>query len=149
MPGAGSEAVDASPHSSPGVTPGLQAAGATNISGPEANRSPTPIDLPLTAYSSIASLALRAEELVPGETPVGERPFVGFDSERSAYARLRLELLSRAEGRYVVLVGDELEGPVDTFEEALRVGWHRFGLGPLYVKQIVAEAPDGETSSRS
>ena len=124
-----------------------------NMSGPEADRSPTPIDLPLPAYSSIASQALRAEELVPDETPAGERPFVGYDRERSAYARLRPELLSRAKGRYVVLVGDELEGPVDMFEEALRVGWHRFGLGPLYVKQVVAEEPGvegvGQVSCRS
>jgi hypothetical protein len=25
------------------------------------------------------------------------------------------------------------------FEDALRAGWRRFGLGPLYVKQILKE----------
>lgn len=101
----------------------------------------------------ISSLALRAEDLAPAETPPGERPFRGYDRERAAYARLRPELLARDKGRYVVLVGDEPEGPVDTFEEALRAGWRRFGLGPLYVKQIVAEdpadGPVGQPSSRS
>lgn len=99
------------------------------------------LHLPWPAYARIASLALRAEDLAPVETPSGVRPFVGYDHERAAYTRLRPELLERAEGRYVVLVGDEIEGPVDTFEEALSAGWRRFGLGPLYVKQIVAEEP--------
>jgi hypothetical protein len=86
-------------------------------------------------------LALRAEELAPAQAPPGERPFTGYDRERDAYARLRPALLKRAEWRFVVLVGDDIEGPVDTFEEALRAGWRRFGLGPLYVKQILAEEP--------
>jgi hypothetical protein len=103
-----------------------------------------PVHLPWPAYARIASLALRAEDLAPVEAPSGERPFVGYDRERAAYARLRSELLDRAEGRYVVLVGDEVEGPVDTLEEALRAGWRRFGLGPLYVQQIGAEEPAAE-----
>ena len=48
-----------------------------------------------------------------------------------------------ADGKYVVLVGDELEGPVDTYEEALRAGWQRFGLGPLYVKRLQSEDHTG------
>jgi hypothetical protein len=40
-----------------------------------------------------------------------------------------------------VIVGDEVEGPVETFREALRVGYRRFGLGPLCVKQILAVEP--------
>jgi len=109
--------------------------------------------LPSPVYAEIASLALRAEALTPAVTPPGERPFVGYDRERAAYARLKPGLLSRAEGQYVVLVGEDLEGPVDTFENALRAGWQRFGLGPLYVKRVLAEEPDskaaGDTSCRS
>jgi len=101
-----------------------------------------PVHLPWPAYADIASLALRAEALAPAVTPPGERPFLGYDRERAAYARLKPGLLSRAEGQYVVLVGEDLEGPVDTFENALRAGWQRFGLGPLYVKQLLAEEPD-------
>jgi len=44
-----------------------------------------------------------------------------------------------------VLVGEELKGPVDTFEDALRAVWRRFGLGPLYVKQLLAEELAAET----
>ena len=95
--------------------------------------------LPASAYADIASQALGADALVPAEISPGQRPFVGYDRERATYARLKPDLLIRAEGKYVVLVGDDLEGPVDTYEEALRVGWQRFGVGPLYVKQVQLE----------
>jgi hypothetical protein len=146
MPGTGSQSAGASVPLRQDVTTGIDATGTTGEAmSADANRPPVSIHLPLPAYVGIASLALRAEDLTPAETPPGERPFMGYDRERAAYARLRPELLDRAEGRYVVLVGDEIEGPVDTFEEALRAGWRRFGLGPLYVKQLLAEEQaDGE-----
>jgi hypothetical protein len=59
---------------------------------------------------------------------------------------MKPELLTRAEGKFVVLVGDDLRGPVETFGDALRVGYREFGLGPLYVKQILADEPVAETS---
>ena len=108
--------------------------------------SPVSVHLPSPAYADIASLALRAEALTPAGTPPGERPFVGYDRERAAYNRLKAGLLGQAEGQYVVLVGEDLEGPVDTFEDALRAGWQRFGLGPLYVKHVLAEEPDSHTA---
>ncbi len=74
------------------------------------------------------------------------RPFTGFDRERAAYERLQLELLARAEGKYVVLVGEEIEGPVDSFGDALRAGYRRFGHGPLYVKQVLTVEPVVEVS---
>jgi hypothetical protein len=127
---------------------GLDALGTTGRNREEpADRPSSPIDLSLLSYARVASLALRAEDLARAETPSGERPFVGYDRERAAYARFRPELLERADGQYVVLVGDEIEGPFDTFEEALRAGWQRFGLGPLYVKQIGAEEPADENPS--
>ena len=69
------------------------------------------------------------------------RPFTGFDRERETYERLKPELLARAEGRYVVVVGDAVAGPFETFGEARRVGYARFGSGPLYVKQVLAVDP--------
>jgi hypothetical protein len=105
-----------------------------------------PVHLPSSAYADIASLALSAEALAPAVPPPGERPFLGYDRERAAYARLKPELLRRALGKYVVLVGDDLEGPVDTYEAALQAGWHRFGLGPLYVKQVREEDQATETA---
>lgn len=74
----------------------------------------------------------------------GLRPFRGYDRERAAYARHKADLLARFEGEFVVAVGDELIGPYETFEAALRAGWRRFGPGPLYVQQVLEEEPIAE-----
>jgi hypothetical protein len=69
------------------------------------------------------------------------RPFVGYDREIETYNRLKPGLLAHAEGRYVVLVGDEMIGPFRSHSEAEAAGYARFGLGPLYIKQVLAEEP--------
>ncbi len=74
-------------------------------------------------------------------SPYPRRPFVGFDHEAATYARRKPDLLSRYPGQFAVIVGDEVEGPFETFREALRSGYRRFGLGPLFVKQILAVEP--------
>jgi hypothetical protein len=70
----------------------------------------------------------------PGVPAEARRQFIGFDVEVATYARLKHELISRSPGKFVVIVGNEVEGPVDTFREALRSGYRRFGLGPLFVR---------------
>ena len=69
------------------------------------------------------------------------REYDGFDRERITYQRLKADLLAHAEGKYVVIVGDEVEGPLETFDDALRAGYRRFGLGPLYVKHVTTVDP--------
>lgn len=104
------------------LVPGLEATGLAGARGPSSAVDPDPTP------------------------PVGRRPFHGHDREQAAYARLKPDLLTRAEGQYVVLVGDDVEGPVETFGDALRAGYDRFGLGPLFVKQVQAVDPVAETS---
>src|SRR4051794_26409225 len=87
--------------------------------------------------------AVRTEN--PGAAPP-RRPYAGFDREEAAYARLKPGLLRSAEGKYVVLVGEELVGPVATYGDALRAGYRRFGKGPLFVKRVLAEEPVDELS---
>jgi hypothetical protein len=82
----------------------------------------------------------------PVRTPSPRRPFVGFDRERITYERLKPELLTRAECKYVVLVGDEIAGPLDSHEDAEKVGYLRFGLGPLYIRQVLAEESVSEVT---
>ena len=74
------------------------------------------------------------------------RPFVGFDVEAATYARLEPDWLARSPGKFVAIVGNQVEGPVDSFSEALRAGYRRFGLGPLFVKQILAADPVAEVT---
>jgi hypothetical protein len=80
------------------------------------------------------------------KTPETGRTFRGFASERAAYAARRAELLACAEGKYVAIVGDEVEGPVDSREAAMTAGYRRFGIGPLYIKHIVADESAVEVS---
>jgi hypothetical protein len=76
----------------------------------------------------------------PSETRQ-RRTFAGFDIERATYQRIKPELLEMAEGKFVAIVGEEWVGPLDTDEEAERAGYQKFGLGPLYIKQVLAEEP--------
>ena len=73
--------------------------------------------------------------------PRDPRPHAGYETERAAYAQLKPGLLETAFGRFVVLVGDELAGPFDDFRAAYVAGRRRFGPGPLYIKQVLAEEP--------
>ena len=74
------------------------------------------------------------------------REFVGFDREQATYDAAHAGLLSRSEGQYVVVVRDEIAGPVATFHEAMKLGYARFGPGPLLIKQILAWEPASETT---
>ncbi len=44
-----------------------------------------------------------------------------------------------AGGKWVVVVGDEVVGAFDDMVQAERAGLKRFGLGPLYIKQVLAQ----------
>jgi hypothetical protein len=69
-------------------------------------------------------------------------PFSGFDHERATYERHKANLLLSGEGRYVVIRDDEVVGPLESYGEALRAGYARFGLDhPFFVKQVWAEEP--------
>jgi len=80
----------------------------------------------------------------PDAPTQARRPFAGFEREAATYAKLKTELLPTAEGKFVAIVGDEMVGPGDTYGDALREGYRRFGPGPLYVKQVLAEEPVAE-----
>jgi hypothetical protein len=99
---------------------------------------PTPEGIEPDRSAQSPGGAMPIHPVVPAQE---RRPFTGFDVEAATYKRLRPELLSRFPGQFVVIVGDQVEGPVETFREALRAGYRRFGLGPLFVQQILAAEP--------
>lgn len=74
------------------------------------------------------------------------RSYGGFDRESATYGRLKPELLTKHEGKFVVVVGEELIGPFDSFQDARWEGYERFGYGPLYIKQVLAVEPVIQTS---
>lgn len=69
------------------------------------------------------------------------RPYTGFEVERETYDRIKPKLLETSEGKFVAIVGHEWVGPLDTDEEAERAGYQKFGLGPLYIKQVSPKEP--------
>src|SRR4051812_19125144 len=79
-----------------------------------------------------------AENASGASTRSPARPFTGFERERETYKKLKPVLLGQATGQFVVVVGDDYAGPVDTFDDAERMGYARFGIGPLYIKQVLA-----------
>jgi hypothetical protein len=40
------------------------------------------------------------------------------------------------EGKFVVIKGDEISPPFETYEEALEAAYTRHGLGPFLIKRI-------------
>jgi hypothetical protein len=57
-------------------------------------------------------------------------------TELETYAERKPELLESSEGKFVVIQRASIAGVWDTYEEALRAGYEKFGLAPFLVKQI-------------
>src|SRR2546421_4846741 len=67
--------------------------------------------------------------VVPASDPLLRR-------ERRTYEARKAELLREAEGRFVLINGDTVVDFFDTYLDAAREGWRRFGNVPLLVKRI-------------
>jgi hypothetical protein len=60
-----------------------------------------------------------------------------LDRELKTYGRELNQLLVH-EGKFALVHGEEVSDVFDTFEDAVRAGYQRFGLDPFMVKQIHA-----------
>ena len=58
--------------------------------------------------------------------------------ELAVYNANLIELLAYA-GRFVVIRGDEIQGPFASLDQAWRAGRSSYGTGPFLVKQIQGE----------
>lgn len=56
--------------------------------------------------------------------------------ERATYEQNREHLLAIAEGRWVLIVNENVIGLYDSRAQAIEVGWARFGHRPLLTKKI-------------
>jgi hypothetical protein len=63
--------------------------------------------------------------------------YMALEQEQSTYQRELQGLLSSA-GKYVLIHQDKVAGVYDTYDDALKIGYEKFGLQPFMVKQIEA-----------
>jgi len=61
---------------------------------------------------------------------------MALERELQTYKNRLTELLAH-EGKFVLIRGDEVAGTWDTYEDALRAGYDKFGLNPFLVKRIL------------
>ena len=57
-------------------------------------------------------------------------------TELETYEREKERLLGESEGKYVLIRGEDVVGTWDTYEDAVKTGYSKFGLAPFLVKQI-------------
>ena len=70
-------------------------------------------------------------------------------SELETYERRRETLLVQAEGKWVLIRGDQVVGTFDTNMDAVADGYRRFGNVPFMVKQILrVETPENFISNQ-
>ena len=61
-----------------------------------------------------------------------------LEKERQYFSEHHAELLSRHQGKVVLIKDDQLLGAFNTIEEALGEGARRFGLQPFLVREVTA-----------
>ncbi len=61
--------------------------------------------------------------------------------EQAVYETNLSRWLADHEGKYVLIKGDTVEGFHGSRDEALTAGYSRFGIGPVFVKQVLPSEP--------
>ena len=103
------------------------------------SRRPTFVPEPVFEIGGAEQRPEETESSAPEPSRGERRPFLGFDREIATYERYKPELLEMADGKWVVVVGDEVVGAFDDIVQAERAGLKRFGPGPLYIKQVLTQ----------
>lgn len=65
---------------------------------------------------------------------------MALEKELAVYNENLIDLLAH-EGKYVLVQGETIRGPFETYENALAAGYEEFGLEPFLVKQIHKAEP--------
>jgi hypothetical protein len=59
-----------------------------------------------------------------------------LNREQAVYEANLSRWLSDHEREYILIKGDQVDGSYESRDEALTAGYSRFGIGPLFVKQV-------------
>jgi hypothetical protein len=62
---------------------------------------------------------------------------MALERELETYKNKLPELVAH-EGKFVLIQGEEIVGLYDSYEDAIKDGYAKFGLSPFFVKQIEA-----------
>lgn len=73
--------------------------------------------------------------------PVQGSRQASLNREQAVFDANLSEWLSDHEGQYVLIKGDNVDGFYASRDEALTAGYSRFGIGPLFVKQVSPSEP--------
>lgn len=63
---------------------------------------------------------------------------MALEREMETYRRRLPELKGENEGRFVLIQGEQVVDIFASYEDALKVGYEKFGLNPFLVKKIQA-----------
>lgn len=66
---------------------------------------------------------------------------MALERESTYYATIKEELLRHHEGKFALVVGEQLVGTFDTREAAYRDGIAKFGNVPMLIKRIERNEP--------
>ena len=77
---------------------------------------------------------------VPADMAGNRRSSMALERELGIYQSNLIDLLAD-EGRFILICGEEIVGPFDTYEQTLEAGYQRFGLVPFLVKRIHKAEP--------
>jgi hypothetical protein len=68
-------------------------------------------------------------------------PKIILDRESAVYDANFRDWLGEHEGEYVLIKGDEVVGFFEARDDAIRTGYERFGVVPIFVKEVTAVEP--------
>ncbi len=66
---------------------------------------------------------------------------MALETERQYYDSVKPELLRHHEGKFVLIIGNEVLGAFDNPEEAYKAGLQQRGNLPMLIKQVLKNEP--------
>lgn len=66
---------------------------------------------------------------------------MALEKETATFQREHMRLVAESQGKFALVHGDDVVGTFDSYEDAIKIGYSKFGLEPFMVKQISAVEP--------
>lgn len=66
---------------------------------------------------------------------------MALERELEVYRAHAADFVEQNEGKYVVVCGEQIEGPYETLDAALDAGYDKFGLTPFLTKKVCRDEP--------